>query len=114
MLKEEKETNRALAAVESAEKEEDEKERRVNRLLAQVEALDGGSGCDGLLADVKRQLNAWDACSDAVEIAKMHLKDTQLDLKDAELAVMGQIVEMGLAREEALLEQLHCAVQRNK
>ena len=70
-----------------------------------------GPGWNRLLTAVKRQRNA---CSDAVEIAKMHLKDTQLDLKDAELAVMGQVVEMGLAREEALLEQLHCALERNK
>ena len=44
VLKEEKEHKRALAAIESAEKEEDEKERRVGRLLAQVEAHDGGPG----------------------------------------------------------------------
>ena len=114
VLKEEKETKRALAAVESAEKEEDEKERRVNRLMAQVDAHDCGPGWDGLLAAVQRQKNAWDACSDNVELAKMHLKECQLDLKDAELAVMGQVVEMGLAREEALLEQLHRALERNK
>ena len=75
VLKEEKEHKRALAAIESAEKEEDEKERRVGRLLAQVEAHDGGSGWDGLLAAVQRQRNAWDACSDNVELAKMHLKE---------------------------------------
>ena len=114
VLKEEKETKRALAALESAEKEEDEEERRVGSLRVQVEAHDGGSGWNRLLATVKRHRDAWDACSDAVEIAKMHLKDTQLDLKDAELAVMGQIVEMGLAREEALKEQLDVQLERNK
>ena len=66
---------------------------------------------DGLLAAVKRQLNAWDACSENVELAKMHLKDTQLDLVLAQLAVMDKIVEMGLAREEALKEELHAYMQ---
>ena len=114
VLKEEKECKRALASLESAEKEEDEKERRVFRLLAQVEAHDCGPGWDGLLATLKRQKNAWDACSQNVKLATMHLKECQLDLKDAELAVMDKVVEMGLAREEALLEQLHCALERNK
>ena len=61
-----------------------------------------GPGWNRLLTTVKRQRNAWDACSGNVELAKLHLKECQLDLKDAELAVMGQVIEMGLAREEAL------------
>ena len=97
--------------MKSAEKEEDEEERRVGSLRAQVEAHDGGSGWNRLLATVKRHRDAWDACSDAVEIAKMHLKDTQLDLVLAQLAVMDKIVEMSLAREEAL-QQLVAALER--
>ena len=42
----------------------------------------------------------------------MHLKDTQLILKDAQLAAMFQVAKMGLAREEALLE-LDVQFERN-
>ena len=44
VLKAEKDIKRALAALDSAEKEEDEEERRPSRLLAQVEGHDGGPG----------------------------------------------------------------------
>ena len=114
VLKAEKDIKRALAAWGSAEKEGDEEERRAGRLLAQVEAHDGGPGWNGLLTAVKRQRVAWDACSDALTIAELRLRDTQLPLKDAELAAMFQVVEMGLAREEALLEQLDVQLEKNK
>ena len=114
VLKAEKDIKRALAAWGSAEKEGDEEERRAGRLLAQVEAHDGGPGWNRLLTAVKRQRIAWDACSDAVTIAELHLKDTQLILKDAELARLSQEVEMGLAREESLLGQLDVLLEKKK
>ena len=47
-------------------------------------------------------------------IAEIHLKDTQLILKDAQLAAMFQVAKMGLAHEEALLEQLEVQFERKK
>ena len=47
-------------------------------------------------------------------IAELHLKDTQLILKDAELARLSQEVEMGLAREESLLGQLDVLLEKKK
>ena len=73
---------------------------------------DGGPGWNWLLTAVKRKRIAYDACSGAVTIAELHLKDTQLILKDAELAFMFQQAEMGRAREEALLEQLDVLLEK--
>ena len=89
-----------------------EEERRAGRLLAQLEAHDGGPDWNRLLTTVKRQRNAWDACSDAVTITEQRLKDTQLLHKDAELATMSQVVEICLAREEALLDQLDVLLEK--
>ena len=75
-------------------------------------AHDGGPGWNRLLTAVQRQRIAWDACSGAVTIAEIHLKDTQLILKDAQLAAMFQVAKKGLAREEALLEQLDVLLEK--
>ena len=89
-------------------------------LLAQVEGHDGGPGAGLKPAAHRRrapeahQKHAWNACLGAVTIAEMHLKDTQLILKNAQLAAMFQVAKMGLAREEALLEQLDVQLERKK
>ena len=109
----ERKMKRGLASLESAEKEETDAQQKFEHWVARVE---GGelSRWAWLVEKAKAAKQILRAASHLVTAAEADLYEAKMEMKDAQIKVLFQELEMGLAREEALLAKVDALEQKNE
>ena len=112
----ERKVKKGLASLESAEREETGAQTKAEYWVARVE--NGEEGTDKKFAWLVKKAKAarqnWDAASHLVTAAEADLYEAEMEMKDAQINVLFQELEMGLAREEALLAKIDALEQKNE
>ena len=110
VLATEKEVKRAMAAVTSAETQENEARKRAERWVARVETL-ADTDCEPKQfkqaeLGARRAKARWDELGLETAFAEKMVLEFKLDLKDAEMGVMLIELEQSLEREVTLRKEL--------
>ena len=110
VLATEKEVKRAMAAVTSAETQENEARKRAERWVARVETL-ADTDCESKQfkqaeLGARRAKARWDELGLETAFAEKMVLEFKLDLKDAEMGVMLIELEQSLEREATIRKEL--------